>query len=87
MPGGWSLVQPPRAARIGFPSEMLDRVGHVQATGIEAGLGEGSTQQRAGGSDEGLAIDVLGVTGLFADENYARLHGPRTEHDLSGPFV
>jgi hypothetical protein len=60
----------PLAALLEF--EMLHGVRHIDISAVDTGIAEGSVQEGAGGSDEGMAGQVLIVTGLLADHNDAR---------------
>src|SRR6267143_2738152 len=79
--GGVGLLMQPSLA-LGLPLEVLDGVGHVHLGAIDAGRLERLIQHPAGGSDEGLALPILAVAGLLADEHRSRLFGPFTEDGL-----
>src|SRR2546430_4393867 len=59
------LMQPPLAAP--GPAEMLDGVGEVDTTPVDAGFVEAALQEPSGGADEGFSLQVLLVAGLLAD--------------------
>ena len=63
--GGWFLVDAAFAAFFKF--EVLDGVGDVDLFAVDAGLVEGLVEEAAGGSDEGAALLVFLIAGLFAD--------------------
>ena len=65
--GARLLVQAPLAFLT--PLEMFDGVGEVDVAAVDAGLGEGLTQDAARGPYEGLPGQVLLVAGLFADQH------------------
>lgn len=60
-------VNPPAASWL--PFEMLDRVGHVHLSSIEAGVGQRFIEQRARGPDKRAPGAVFGIARLFADEH------------------
>jgi hypothetical protein len=64
-------VQPALAA--GTPLEVLDRVGQVDLLALDLGALERPREDAAGRPDEGLALDVLAVAGLLADQHQLRL--------------
>ena len=58
-------------------AEVLDRVGDVDVVAGDAGPLEAPVEHRAGGADERVALDVLAVAGLLADEHQrARARAP-----------
>src|SRR5207237_10487912 len=80
--GVWLLMQPSLAAA--GPAEMLDGVGHVDPATIDARLFQAFLQQPAGGADEGLALEVLLVAGLLADQHELRALTALAEDGLGG---
>jgi hypothetical protein len=66
---------------------VLDSVGDVHLGAIDAGRLERLVQHPAGRSDEGLALAIFAVAGLFADEHHSRLFGPFTEDRLGSSLV
>lgn len=52
-----------------LPFEVLHRVGHVGPRPVDAGNEQGAVEQRAGGTDERPALQVLPVSGLLADDS------------------
>ena len=75
-------VQAALAARGGLPLEVLDRVGEVDLVAVEAGGGERLVEQAARGADERVALFVLLVAGLLADEHDARVTRALAEDGL-----
>src|SRR5215469_15278962 len=75
------LVNSTFAARL--PLEMLDRVGHIGDTTIDAGLFQCFIQQSAGGANKGTSLQVLLVAGLLADEHNASARLAFAEDRLS----
>lgn len=61
---------------------MLDDVGHVDLRALDARGHEGPIEELAGRAHEGLAGDVLAVTGLFAQEHQLGVARPFSEHGL-----
>src|SRR5471032_436311 len=76
------LVQTPLATR--FPLEMLDRVGHIHLAAVHAGFIERSIKQGTGGPDKRLALQVLLIAGLFANEHQRRMLWTRPWDSLRG---
>jgi len=74
------LVQAPLAPA--HPAEVLDGVGHVDAAARDAGGLQALVEDAAGGSDERLALDVLAVAGLLADQHHRGLPRAVAEHGL-----
>jgi hypothetical protein len=73
-----AFVQAPLAARLKL--EMFDRVGHVNALAIDAGLRERPIQQEAGRSDKWPALAIFVVSGLFADKHDLRVRRAFSEY-------
>jgi hypothetical protein len=73
-------VEPALAARP--PFEVLDRIGQVDVAARDLGLLQDPVEDSTGGPDEGLALDVLAVAGLLADQHQPRLARPRPEDGL-----
>src|SRR6266571_226259 len=67
-------------------AEVLDGVGHVDARPFDAGGFESLVEDAAGGSDEGLALDVLAIAWLLADEHQHGATRAVAEDGLSGLF-
>src|SRR5438067_2064459 len=74
------LVNAPLTARL--PAEMLDRVGQIEIGGRDAGLAKHVAQQLAGRTDEGLALLILLVARLLADQHQPRLVRAFAAHSL-----
>src|SRR5262249_10879800 len=74
------LVDAPLAARL--PAEVLHHVGDVSVRSLDAGLGQCSLQQLAGGTDEGPSREVLVVSWLLADEHHPGVLLPLAEDGL-----
>ncbi|EQD86887.1 hypothetical protein N599_07455 [Saccharopolyspora erythraea D] len=66
---------------------MLDGVGQVGVVALDARLREREVEQPARRADERLALDVLAVPGLLADEQHPGSRGPGPEDRLSGRLV
>src|SRR6201999_445835 len=64
------------------PLEVLDRVRQVGVVDLDPGADEGFAQEAAGGTDEGLALDVLAVAGGLADQHQPRLRRALAEDGL-----
>lgn len=64
------LMQPPFAPRLVF--EMLDRIGDIDRTPIEACFHKCAIEHGAGRPDKGMALNVFLIARLFADENERR---------------
>jgi hypothetical protein len=73
-------VDPALAARC--PLEMLDRVGDVHASAVDAGSLEAIVEDSARRPDEWAALTVLAVAGLLADQHDRRVGGTVAEHRL-----
>ena len=71
-----------RLPRGGLPLEVLDRVGDVDLVAVDAGGGERLVEQAPRGADERMALFVLLVAGLLADEHDARVTRPLAEDGL-----
>lgn len=79
----WGLVDASLAA--GPKAKVLDRVGHVDRRAVDTRLLEALVEQPTGRTDERMAIDVLTITRLLADEHQTRVGPTLTEHRLGGP--
>src|SRR5204862_1577187 len=83
------LVDAPLSFRGGLPLEMLDRIRDVDGGAVDAGVGEAFVEDPSGRPDERMALLVLLIAGLLADEDH--LGGPLSlsEHALgrAGPEV
>jgi len=64
-------MDPALASRRRFPPEVLNHVGDVDVGAIDPGILQGAVEDPAGGADEGVALDVLSVARLLADEHHA----------------
>src|SRR5690606_13685033 len=69
--GVGTLVQPGLAAALEL--EMLDGIGDVEPTPLDAQFLERAVEEFARGTDERTAAQVLRLAGLFADDQYARV--------------
>ncbi len=83
--GGRPLVDPPLAAPLVL--EVLDGVGHVHIGAVDVGGVETLPEHATGRSDERLALDVLAVARLLADEDQPRRRRTAPEHRLRGVAV
>jgi hypothetical protein len=79
------LMNPALAA--GLPPEVLDRVGEVDVVALDATIGERLIQHMPGGANERMALLVLLVAGLLADEEERRVQAALAEHDLRRAFI
>src|SRR5690606_37454934 len=75
------------APPLGGELEVLDRVGHIDGSAIDARLLERSVQDPPGGADERRAFEVLLVPRLFTDEQEAGVRRALAEHRLRGVAV
>jgi hypothetical protein len=66
---------------------MLHRVGEVRAVAGDAGVAERRVQEPTSGADERLALPVLAVAGLLADQDDSGVGRAFTEYRLAGPLV
>ena len=73
-------MQPPLPARLEL--EMLDRIGHVNAPAIDAGLLERLVQKKPGGSHERAAGEILAISRLLADQHDLRVGRSLAKHRL-----
>jgi hypothetical protein len=64
---------------------MLDSVGDINLVERELGLSQGGIEDPAGRTHEGMALQVLLVTRLLADEHEPGVQGALAEYDLGGP--
>src|SRR5205823_18012 len=67
-------------------SEVLDHVGDVNLLARELGAFEASVKHAARRPHEGVALPVLSVAGLLADEHHARAPGPFADYGLRRPL-
>src|SRR5436190_9759459 len=79
------LVDPPLAA--GLPLEVLDDVRHVDLAPVDPGFLERLVQELPRRADERLALLVLLIAGLLADEHHLRLGGALAEDGLRPGLV
>jgi len=68
------------------PLEVLHGVGHVRLPAIDARRGERRRQQLARRADERVALPVLLIARLLADQEQRRVRQPFAEHRLRGPL-
>ena len=66
---------------------MLYRVGDINLLARNARIGKRSIEHPACGTDEWMSLAIFDVTGLFADENDARVFGSFAEDRLRGSLV
>lgn len=66
---------------------MLHRVGEVRAVAGDAGVAERRVQEPASGAHERLALPVLTVAGLLADQDDSGAVRAVAEYRLGGPLV
>lgn len=83
--GAGLLVNAALAARL--PLKVFHRVGDVDEVAIDTGFDEAAVEERASGSDEGVAFDVLAIAGGFADEHEARVRVALAEDGLRRVLV
>lgn len=79
------LVDAALAAR--FPFEMLHCVGDIDFVASDAGFGEALIEQQAGESDEGRALNIFAVAGLFAHEDEPGASAAGPEDSLSSVLI
>src|SRR4030088_1415648 len=72
------------ALSAGLVAEVLDDVGDVGVIGREPGALHALAEHRAGWPDERMALDVLAVSGLLADEHHACVRVALAHHRLRG---
>ena len=75
------------ALAAGLPFEVLDRVGDVGVGTLDAALAQGAIQEVAGRADERVALLVLLVPGLLADQGQERVRAALAEHGRGRPLV
>jgi hypothetical protein len=63
---------------------MLDRIAQIHRTTLDTEVSECAEQQLAGRADEGFALPVLDIAGLFSDQHQPRPRRAFTEHRLDG---
>ena len=80
------LVETPFAVRAGAPTEMLDDVRDERGLSVDAGDLQGVRKDPARRADERVALDVLLVARLLADEHQRGRHRALPEHRLGRPF-
>src|SRR5262249_2264862 len=71
--------------RASLPLEVLHHVGDVGPRAIDARRLEGLVEELPCRTDEGVALDVLAVSGLLADEHQLCAGWALAEHRLGGP--
>ncbi len=79
-----ALVQPPLAARLKL--EVLDRIRHVDARAVHAGLSESLVQDGSGRPHERMSREVLTVSRLFAYKHDLRVGRPLSKYGLGCVF-
>jgi hypothetical protein len=79
-----ALVDAPPAAKLVV--EMLDHVGDEHLGTLDPSPLETLVQHAPGRPDEGVALDVLAVAGLLADQHQAGVTGALAEDRLRGPL-
>ena len=77
-----ALVEPPLASGRRPPFEVLDDVGDEDLLTVDAGLCKRLVQESSGRTDERFTLEVLVITGLFADEHPASRHRTLPEDGL-----
>ncbi|MGI9030383.1 MAG: hypothetical protein ACR2HP_10430, partial [Ilumatobacteraceae bacterium] len=82
---GRPLVDAPFAAQLEL--EVLDGVGRVHVLALDAGVTQATPQHPAGRSDERVALVVLLITRLLADQHQSGLAGAFAEHGAGGVLV
>lgn len=78
----WFLMQPNLAPR--FPLEMLNGIGNVHFTPINARGFEALVKELAGRSDKRLPLLVFAIAGLFAHHEQSGVDAPFPKDDLRG---
>ena len=79
----WLLVDAPLAAPL--EAEVLHRIRDVDQLARDAGRIDRLGEEAPSGSDERLALEILPIPGLLADEHERRTRrAPSREHDLGG---
>ena len=63
---------------------MLDRVGHIGAAAVDAGLLDAAVEHLAGRADKRVAGEVFAVAWLLADEHDRSPPRPLAEYGLRG---
>ena len=71
----------------GLPFEVLHRVRDVGVGPLDAALAQGAIQEVAGRADERVALLVLLVPGLLADQGQERVRAALAEHGRGRPLV
>ena len=74
-----ALVEAALASGRGAPLEMLHDVGDEDRLAVDPGLREGLVEKSPGRPDERLALEILVIAGLLADEHPAS--GDRTHSE------
>src|SRR5579872_97987 len=74
------LVKPSFASF--FKSEVLDHVGNVGCRAINRGIRQGTVEDPAGGTYKRIALKVLFIARLFADQDNSSSLGPSAENGL-----
>ena len=64
-------MDPALASWCRLPPEVLDHVGHIDVGTIDPRILQGAVEDPAGGTDERVALHVLAVARLLADEHHA----------------
>src|SRR5207248_11187039 len=72
---------------LGFPLEVLDRIGDIHTRSVDSGSGEGLVEQAACRANERFALDVFPVTRLLADKQHFGVRGSLTKDRLRACLV
>jgi hypothetical protein len=65
-----------------FPFEVFDGIRNVHFVARNAGFHQGFVEQSAGRPDEWMALQILLIAGLLADEDHLGVRGAFAEHRL-----
>lgn len=67
--------------------EVLDGIGLIGQTRIDAGILEGTGEQSTGGADERKSFLVFTIARLLTDQHERRIASTVAEYGLGGVFV
>jgi hypothetical protein len=70
----------------GLPFEVFDDIGHVGKLAGDAGLPQSFIEEPAGGTDEGLAFEILFIAWLFSHQHHLRFGPAGAKYGLSSSF-
>jgi len=70
-----------------LPFKMFDGIRDVDVVAGNAGFDQGFVEQSARGSDEGMALQVLLIAGLLADEDNFGVSRTFAEYGLRGALI